>query len=143
MHGQTDFKIMDPSTPFTLGCLSEGRLFVCRPGTAETEIKSAFVDSLRDRLQSIKDRREWKTRGSGAMFARGGLPGAGGSFEVDQFEAQFSAACVSPAPGCVIYAIDAVDGHGIFSYSLNEADEQRLVHGLSWRVSWVQARGGV
>jgi hypothetical protein len=122
----------------TIGCLSEGKLFITRPGEAETEIKSAFVDSLKDRLQSIKSRREWKMSGTGAQFARGGLPVAAGDFEVDRFQAQFSAVCPSPEPGRILYAIDAGDVYGIFSYSLAEREEQRLVHGPSRRFSWLQ-----
>ena len=98
-----------------IGYLSEGKLLVRRPDGTETEIKSAFVDSLRERLQSIKNRREWKMSGTGAQFARGGLPAGPAAFEVDQFSAQFSAACQSPETGCILYAIDAGDVHGIFS----------------------------
>jgi len=126
----------------TIGCLSEGKLFITRPGEAETEIKSAFVDSLRDRLQSIKNRREWKSSGTGAQFARGGLPIATGDFEVDRFQAQFSAVCPGLEPGRILYAIDAGDVHGIFSYSLTDREEYRLVHGPSRRFSWLQAHAG-
>jgi len=122
----------------TLGYLSEGKLFISRPGEPEREIKSAFVDSLRERLQSIKDRREWKMSGTGAQFARGGLPVAPGAFAVDHFQPQFSALSRGPEAGCVLYAIDAGDVHGIFSYSLTEREEQRLVHGPARRFSWLQ-----
>lgn len=121
---------------YSLGYLSEGKLFLSTAEGGEFEIKSAFVDGLRDRLQSIKNRSEWKQRGSGAMFARGGLPVMA---DVDHFEARFSAACASPEAGCVLYAIDAGDVHGIFSYSVEEKDEQRLVHGPGRRFAWLSA----
>ncbi len=127
---------------FTIGCLSEGKLFLTAPDGKETEVKSTFVDSLKDRLQSIKNRREWKMAGSGAQFARGGLPTAPGTFEVDCFQARFSALCASPEKGCILYAIDAGDVHGIFSYSVAEREEQRLIHGPSRRFSWLQAHTG-
>ena len=125
-----------------IGYLSEGKLLIRRPDGTETEIKSAFVESLQERLQSIKKRQEWKTSGSGAQFARGGLPGAPAAFDADRFQAQFSAACQSPERGCILYAIDAGDVHGIFSYSMEDKDEQRLVHGPSRRFSWLSAHAG-
>jgi hypothetical protein len=100
------------------------------------------VDNLKDRLQSIKNRREWKMSGTGAQFARGGLPVAAGDFEVDRFQAQFSAVCPGPEPGRILYAVDAGDVHGIFSYSLEEREEQRIVHGASRRFSWLQSHAG-
>ncbi|MBN8458112.1 MAG: hypothetical protein J0M04_09750 [Verrucomicrobia bacterium] len=120
------------------GYLSEGKLFIRSGDGKESEIRSKFVDELRDRLQSIKDRREWKTTGSGAQFARGGLP-TGSIFEVDSFNPQFSAACVSAEPGTIYYAIAAGDVHGIFEYSPEERREQRLVHGPDRRFSWLAA----
>jgi len=57
--------------------LSDGRLFLIQPDGKEQEITSAFVVDLQKRLQSIKERREWKSSGSGAQFARGGLPVGG------------------------------------------------------------------
>ena len=118
--------------------LSDGRLFLIQPDGKEQEITSAFVVDLQKRLQSIKERREWKSSGSGAQFARGGLP-VGGQYEVDRFNPRFSAGCPAVEDHCLYYAIDAGDVHGIFHYDFVEKRELRLTHGPDRRFSWLAA----
>ena len=120
----------------TQAYLSDGRLFLIQPDGREQEIKSKFVMDLQQRLQSIKERREWKSSGAGAQFARGGLPG---SYEVDTFNPRFSAACCAADDDSIYYAIDAGDVHGIFQYELQETRELRLTHGPDRRFSWLAA----
>lgn len=116
--------------------LSDGRLFLIQADGKEREIKSKFVSDLQQRLQSIKERREWKASGSGAQFARGGLP-MGASYEVDRFNPRFSAACRGGEEQCLYYAIDAGDVHGIFAYDIAESRELRITHGPDRRFSWL------
>jgi hypothetical protein len=118
--------------------LSDGRLFLIQPDGKEQEIKSKFVTDLQQRLQSIKERREWKANGAGAQFARGGLP-VGAGYEVDRFNPRFSAACSAADDQSFYYAIDAGDVHGIFQYDIAETRELRLTHGPDRRFSWLAA----
>lgn len=122
----------------TQAYLSDGRLFLIQPDGRQQEIHSTFVKDLQQRLQSIKDRREWKANGSGAQFARGGLP-AGAAYEVDSFRPRFSAGCTAVENDTIYYAIDAGDVHGIFQYDLSEQRELRLTHGPDRRFSWLAA----
>ena len=122
----------------TQAYLSDGRLFLVQPDGKEQEIKSKFVTELQQRLQSIKERREWKSSGSGAQFARGGLPG-GAAYEVDTFNPRFSAGCSAVGDESIYYAIDAGDVHGIFQYDIAEKRELRLTHGPDRRFSWLAA----
>jgi hypothetical protein len=122
----------------TQAYLSDGRLFLIQPDGKEQEIKSTFVVDLQKRLQSIKERREWKASGSGAQFARGGLP-VGGQYEVDRFNPRFSAGCPAVDDHSLYYAIDAGDVHGIFQYDIVEKKELRLTHGPDRRFSWLAA----
>lgn len=118
--------------------ISDGRLFLIHPDGRQQEIESAFVKDLQQRLQTIKDRREWKASGAGAQFARGGLP-VGSSYEVDSFRPRFSAGCSAVENDTIYYAIDAGDVHGIFQYNLIEQRELRLTHGPDRRFSWLAA----
>ena len=122
----------------TQAYLSDGRLFLLLADGKEREIKSKFVADLQQRLQSIKERREWKASGSGAQFARGGLPG-GATYEVDTFHPRFTAACWATDEESIYYAIDAGDVHGIFQYNIADTCELRITHGPNRRFSWLAA----
>ncbi|QIF04100.1 hypothetical protein [Roseimicrobium sp. ORNL1] len=123
-----------------LGFLADGQLFLCDGAGKEDSHTSSFVDGLRGRLQSIKDRNEWKSMGSGAQFMRGGLPTGGGAFEVDHFRAEFSSGAFHPADGKLVYAIDAGDVRGLFTYDQAESHEQRMLHGPKHRFASIDIR---
>lgn len=128
------------SNDFRYGFLADGKLILVSRDGGESEHTSEFVTGLQQRLQSIKDRSEWKLKGSGAQFMRGGLPVSEGSFEVDHFRAEFSSACFHPADGRLIYGVDAGEVRGLFAHDAKDNLEQRLLHGPARRFGAIDIR---
>lgn len=120
------------------GFLQNGRLHLVASDGSVSEIHSEFVKGLKARIQNIHEKSSWKSRGAGGMFMRGGLPG--GPDDGPEFVSEFSAASAGVEPGTVCYAIDARDVRALFSRTLADGHEGRVVHGPKHRFTTIAPR---
>ena len=122
--------------------ISQGRLFIKSPEGAEDEILSEFAGKLKQRLQSVEDRNNFRGGGSGASFMRGGFAPPNSVTVEDTFRCNFSCAAAGASPGIICYGLNADGVRGLFIYETGEKYERRVQHGPKHIFSGISARMG-
>lgn len=105
--------------------LSQGKLFVSRPGAAPALIDSTFGQELRETHQRIQQKNQWKRNSSGAQFAAWG---GGANFDPASVPVQISGITGGGKASSLVYALNTDTFGGLFSYDLEEKTELRLFH---------------
>ncbi|MDX2226334.1 MAG: hypothetical protein SFY92_04455 [Verrucomicrobiae bacterium] len=108
----------------TVAYLSEGRLHIKEPEKPVREIPSHFAQTLKERLQQIHQRNEWKNQGRGAQFAGRAM----GSPDLNLPAAMISSITSASTPGEVIYALRTDEIGGVFRIKTTGVEEHRLRH---------------
>lgn len=101
--------------------------------------ESAFGKTVRERHLSIQRRHGWKSEGRGARFMSGGLlwgmPGK------DPADLRIAVTSVTARPGGagLLFALDSDGLDAVFSLSLPDLVERRLLHGSEKRLRYLSA----
>lgn len=119
--------------------ISLGKLYLLPEDGPETDVSSDFIRDLRQRLQSIEDRRE-VFRGSGEAFMSGGFGGGQGPSLDQTFQAEFSCIANDPGTDGICYAIDAGEVRAMFTYEPEQRYERRVFHGPKQRFTSISVR---
>jgi len=101
-------------------CIANGKLYLCRGGTAE-EIRSGVLAAYLDRVRDSAQRNEWKHTGEGAVFREAYIPGADAE---SRLAAVFSRVyCAAEYGDALIYSISIDRTCGIYRKSGGSGQE--------------------
>ena len=119
---------------FSVGYLSQGKLFLKTPDAPVQEIESQFGREVQERTLRIQKNKAWKDQGLRSMMMP---PGMLKQLE-QQPEATVNVAISSLCPLSkekLLYALETPDMGGIFAFDPAQDREDRLFHNAEFRVS--------
>jgi hypothetical protein len=97
-------------------------------------LESPFAESIRTRATRIHERNAWKTRGSSALFQRGGAPWGAPKFDPTRIRIRLDGICRGRKSGEILYALQTDDVGGLFAQDPVTGEEKRLFHSASLHV---------
>jgi hypothetical protein len=114
-----------------LAYVSEGRLFLCRPGQAPEPVNSPYAKDIQNRHQEIRRRSEWKNSGVSARASCGGMLFA---MDGDRLPVTYVVGAGKSPNGELLYCLQSEDVAGFFSQNIASGEERRLSHGNEFRI---------
>ena len=115
--------------------IAQGKIHVKRGDSAPTILESKFGATVRQRSLDMERKNAWKTQGTGAQFARGGLWGA----QRMPDDIRITVNGITRRGDDFIYSLETSDIGGLFRLSDDGQEEQRLLHTADYRVREVVA----
>lgn len=116
--------------PLKVAYLSQGRLYVKNGDLATQEITCQFGQEMIDRAERQFREGEWKRQGQGEMF---------NAFwnetqDPQNIRVQITAVTAGAAADELMFALSANDIGGLFTYTLQDNTERRLLHKQDFRI---------
>jgi hypothetical protein len=121
--------------------IANGKIHLKEAGQPARLIESRFGASLIDRVERIRERNAWKTRGSGAQFMSGRTLWGGEDSSHDGVAAMLAVTGISRGvrDGEFLYSLATDEVTGVFALRNQASEEQRLFHTADFRISQLNA----
>jgi hypothetical protein len=113
--------------------LADGKLFLKREGREPDLIESRYAQELRDDLQRMREKNEWKTRSQTGRIMAGGSPWGGPGADPSGRRILISGVTPGGEADELVYALETDSVGGLFAYNVTEGVERRLFHHNGFR----------